>query len=169
MNKYNYLYVARNNYRHLEYLIEGKELALFNVIAVTSQQVAECYLKHLADVFATNSDDVKSVLLTHNLVRIDRLLKNEGIDLGLDRNYLGTLKDFYFTARYPGDEFIVVTEEEAMGAYNYAILIKNKAEDYLKSHGYCPVCGSKLLPVGVCSNTLCDSKLDEIISFTRRV
>ena len=75
------------------------------------QQVAEKYLKGYLDRLLTD-EDVSDLLRKHNMKRIASRLNELYPDLGLDTIGLAYLTDFYFDARYPGDDFSVVTEQE---------------------------------------------------------
>ena len=56
-------------------------------------------------------DEKVKLLHTHNLRLLGNLI-NETYDLQLNLSDLAYLKDFYFEARYPGDDFVVVSKEE---------------------------------------------------------
>ena len=103
----NYLDIANNDY-----------LFLFNDIrrtsnnnnncAVIAQQICEKLLKSI--LVKVNADAV--ILRSHNLKRICDTIKDE---IEIEREsylYLSTLSDFYFDARYPGDDFILVSDED---------------------------------------------------------
>lgn len=51
------------------------------------------------------------MLHTHTLRKLSEVLNKE-LKIGLDVMGLSFLKDFYFEARYPGDNFSSVTQEQ---------------------------------------------------------
>ncbi len=103
----------RNDYysiacNDLEYLQAVLHLPFYNKMASDSQQIVEKLLKSVAELCSVD----KTVLNSHNLRKINQEIKNCGIDLGLKAKDLAMLTDYYFDARYPGDDFVVVTKEE---------------------------------------------------------
>lgn len=101
----NYYSIAMNDYLYLSYTIE---LPFYNNIAIACQQIAEKLLKSVGELCAINND----VMNSHNLRRLNTDILHTGVDLQLDNRALSMLKDYYFEARYPGDEFVVVSKEE---------------------------------------------------------
>ena len=101
----NYYSIAMNDYLYLSYTIE---LPFYNNIAIACQQIAEKLLKSVGELCAVSND----VMNSHNLRRLNTDILHTGVDLQLDNRALSMLKDYYFEARYPGDEFIVVSKEE---------------------------------------------------------
>lgn len=144
----NYFMLAKNDYLYLQY---GKNTGLYNNIAIQSQQVVEKYLKHLVDTFCVDNPEANNTLKTHNLIKIYKILIDSDIDLKMNKGELSLLKDFYFNARYPGDDFIEVTKDEANDCLSIVEEVKQKVEDYLAKNGYCSKCGSKFLSTGSCS------------------
>lgn len=62
-------------------------------------------------------EDYSVLLKGHNLVKLYKAIVEEGIALEISINGLRTLKDYYFDANYPGDNFVLVTQEELKEAY----------------------------------------------------
>jgi len=56
--------------------------------------------------------DISDLLRKHNLKKMASALNEERPELNLDTIGLAYLADFYFGARYPGDDFYTVTETE---------------------------------------------------------
>ena len=110
MIKNNYLDIAQNDLEYLEYVLKTGS-RFYNQLAVQCQQVAEKYLKGYLDRLLTD-EDVTDLLRKHNMKRIASRLNEQYPDLDLDTIGLAYLTDFYFDARYPGDDFSVVTEKE---------------------------------------------------------
>ena len=148
----NYYALAKNDYLYLK----GKsDLELYNNTAVQAQQVVEKYLKHLVDVFCFDHLEADNSLKTHNLVKLNKVLIESGIDLVLDKGKISILKDYYFGAKYPGDNFIWVSKDEADECIELAYEVKEKVENFLTQNSYCYKCGSKLLSTDDCSNANC--------------
>ena len=152
MSMNSYYALAQNDYLYLQ---NGRNTGLYNNIAVQSQQVVEKYLKHLVDTFCVDNSEANNALKTHNLIKIYKILMDSGVDLKVNKGELSLLKDFYFNARYPGDDFIEVTQDEANDCLNIVEEVKQKVEDYLTKNRYCIKCGAKMLSTGGCSNIFC--------------
>lgn len=73
--------------------------------------MAEKYLKGYLDRLSVDAD-VSDLLRKHNMKKIASRLNELDPQLGLDTVGLAYLTDFYYDARYPGDDFYTVTEEE---------------------------------------------------------
>lgn len=154
MNINSYYHLAKNDYLFLQ---SARHSKLYNNIAVQSQQIVEKYLKHLVYTFCIEHKESLRALKSHSLVKLNSILLESGIDLELQKGDLAILKDYYYDAKYPGDNFIVVTKEDSDHALYVVEEVKNKVEDYLTSIGYCDICGDKL-ENGRCNNETCKSK-----------
>lgn len=82
-----------------------------NAIVVSCEQVTEKYMKGILEQQgAIPPAELAKLLRTHNLrtlgIKLNSLL---GVQLPLTE--LAFLGDFYFDARYPGDNFLTVTPE----------------------------------------------------------
>lgn len=148
----NYYTIARNDYLFLQSI---KDSNFYNKIAVEAQQVAEKYLKHIVDCFCFEHPAAERTLKTHNLVNLYRIIEDCAIALDLDEGSLSILKDYYFNAKYPGDEFIVVTKDRAEKCVLMVEEIREKIEGFLATNQYCTKCGLKLNQEGNCTNQFC--------------
>ena len=112
MIRNSYLDIAQNDLEYLESVLKTGS-RFYNQLAVQCQQVAEKYLKGYLDRLLID-EDVSDLLRkhNHNMKRIASRLNELYPDLELDTIGLAYLTDFYFDARYPGDDFSVVTEQE---------------------------------------------------------
>ncbi|NMB43982.1 MAG: HEPN domain-containing protein [Clostridiales bacterium] len=151
MNINSYYLLARNDYLFLQI---AKDSGLYNNIAVQAQQVVEKYLKHLVYTFCIDNKESLRALRSHSLVKLNSILLESGIDLRLSRGDLAILKDYYYDAKYPGDNFIKVSKEDADHALEVVDEVKKKVERYITSIGYCAECGS-IMKDGKCSNKEC--------------
>lgn len=105
-----YLDIAENDLEYLESVLKTGS-KYYNQLAFQAQQVAEKYLKGYLDRLSVD-EDVSDLLRKHNMKRIASRLNELDPQLGLDTVGLAYLTDFYYDARYPGDDFYTVTEEE---------------------------------------------------------
>lgn len=128
MIKNSYLDIAQNDLEYLEAVLEtGNQF--YNQLAVQCQQVAEKYLKGYLDKVMVN-EDVTELLRKHNMKKMASKLNEEYPDLHLDTIGLAYLTDFYFDARYPGDDFYTVSKDE----FDKCIAIMYDTVNRLKDH-----------------------------------
>ena len=109
--KNNYFSVGFND---LHYVLQYDpcDVNSYNRVAYESQQVVEKLFKGIIELCDTLSiDDKVKLLRTHNLRVLGSTLNTE-CSVTLNLSDLAYLKDFYFEARYPGDDFVVVSKEE---------------------------------------------------------
>lgn len=96
-------------YEDLRYLQETLNLPYYNQIAVQAQQIAEKMLKSVAERVCIG---IEKLMHTHNLRALYDAVHNIEPQYELDRGKLSMLKDFYFDAKYPGDNFVTVTKQD---------------------------------------------------------
>lgn len=114
--KNNYYDVAFNDYLYLSVSTNTK---FYNQISSASQQVAEKLLKSVLVEVRVNAEDI---VKTHDLNIIYREIcsvyqSNKPLKVA----ELSLLKDMYVQTSYPGEDFILVSEEECI--YNLKILL----------------------------------------------
>lgn len=114
MEKLNsYLGMARNDYLYARNGMSlGKKIGNFNGVAALCSQSGEKYLKAVIEKCFIGDEDALDLLHSHNL----RALYNKVItkfNLQVSSKDCKWLGDFYFDARYPGDNFVVVNEQDA--------------------------------------------------------
>lgn len=110
MIKNNYLDIAENDLQYLEAVLKTGN-TFYNQLAVQCQQVAEKFLKGYLDRVLLE-ENVSDLLRKHNMKKIAAKLNEIKPELKLDTIGLAYLTDFYFDARYPGDDFYTVSKEE---------------------------------------------------------
>ena len=110
MIKNNYLDIAEIDLQYLEAVLKTGN-TFYNQLAVQCQQVAEKFLKGYLDRVLLE-EDVSDLLRKHNMKKIAAKLNEIKPELKLDTIGLAYLTDFYFDARYPGDDFYTVSKEE---------------------------------------------------------
>lgn len=110
MIRNNYLDIAANDLDYLESILAVGS-SYYNQLSVQCQQIAEKFLKgYLERVFL--EEDVSDLLRKHNMKKIASALNQWQPDLELDTIGLAYLTDFYYDARYPGDDFYTVSKED---------------------------------------------------------
>lgn len=110
MIKNTYLDIAENDLQYLESLLEIKS-TFYNQLAVQCQQVAEKFLKGYLDKISVD-EDVSDLLRKHNMKKIASRINEIQPGLDLDTIGLAYLTDFYYDARYPGDDFYTVSKDD---------------------------------------------------------
>lgn len=118
LNSYNYYRIALNDLKYLEYNIGHDDEDIYNRNAIMCEQIVEKLLKHVVERYCFK-EDYSALLKGHNLVKLYKAVVDEGISIDLSVNMLRTLKDYYFDANYPGDNFILVSKEEVNEAYEF--------------------------------------------------
>lgn len=108
-----YYGMAYNDYCYAKAGLQtGDQLGNYNVVAALCSQAAEKYLKAVLEV--TFGEESIGLMHSHNLRAITNQLIEAypGLEIsGKDMKWLG---DFYYDARYPGDNFVVVNRKDAL-------------------------------------------------------
>lgn len=108
-----YYGMAYNDYCYAKAGIQiGEQLGNYNGVASLCAQSAEKYLKAVLEV--TFAEDALNLMHSHNLRAITNKLKESFPKLSLSSKDMKWLGDFYFDARYPGDNFVEVNKEDAL-------------------------------------------------------
>ena len=105
-----YIDIAENDLQYLESVLKTGN-TFYNQLAVQCQQVAEKFLKGYLDRTVLE-EDVSDLLRKHNMKKIASKLNDMNPGLKLDTVGLAYLTDFYFDARYPGDDFYTVSKKK---------------------------------------------------------
>lgn len=92
----------------LIYLQHSLDLPLYNNIAVMAQQVVEKLLKSVAERTCLEID---KLMHSHNLRGLYTEIHKNVTSFELDKGALSILKDMYFDAKYPGENYVVVDKE----------------------------------------------------------
>lgn len=122
-----YYDIALDEYKYLNYKLDINS-DINNPSATLCQQVAEKMLKHILNEVEPSAQELK----IHNLKKINIALKRNSIDLCLNNSNLAYLTDFYFEARYPGDDYVDVTSEDLQECIDIMEDIKAKVESYIR-------------------------------------
>ena len=132
MNKgISYYEVACNDYRYFtNYLIIIND-EYNNPLAIQAQQIVEKLLKHIVDVYCLEYDQ-KEVLRSHKLQSIYTTIRESYPEFVLKRDDLLFLSSFYFDARYPGVDYIIVDREDANRCISIVNEIKQSVDAFIK-------------------------------------
>lgn len=109
-----YMGMAENDYLYAKAGMEVcRQLGNYNSVAAGCAQSAEKYLKALAEICLIEDPDGVTVMKTHNLRTLVNKIKEYQPGVMLNSKDCKWLGDYYFEARYPGDNFVQVNEEDA--------------------------------------------------------
>lgn len=110
-----YYGMAENDYLYAKAGMDiCRSLGNYNSVASGCAQSAEKYLKALAELCLINEPDAVSIMRTHNLRTLVNRIKEAIPGITLSSKDCKWLGDYYFEARYPGDNFVQVNEEDAL-------------------------------------------------------
>lgn len=144
--KNDYYDIAINDLGFLKFSLASE---FYNQIAINCQQVAEEMLKSVLDEVATGCE---SLLHSHNLRGIYDKIHAIDNSFSLSRGDLSMLKDIYFDAKYPGDNFVTVTHEECKEYVDILNTVIEATNDFRKRNGLAVVeCGQLTLGVRECN------------------
>lgn len=108
-----YLGMAKSDYLFAKSSLDvGEMIGNYNQVVAILAQAGEKYLKAVIELCFIGDDDAMVLLHSHNL----RALYNKVItkfELKVSSRDCKWLGDFYFDARYPGDNFVVVNRKDA--------------------------------------------------------
>lgn len=126
-----YYVVAQNDYLYLQSIkLVFDSIQNYNPIAVTAQNVAERFLKHIIQTYLLENDYTQ-VLRSHKLITLYKAINDIYPDFILDKNVLRVLTDYYFDARYPGADYIVVSRQNALDAISGVEEIKKAVDIFM--------------------------------------
>lgn len=103
-----YYSIACNDLLYLQYTLDT---SFYNNMVVGMQQVSEKMLKSVAERVCVN---INKLLNGHNLRGLYDAIHQEIPNFILDRGSLSMLKDFYYDAKYPGENYVNVSREECV-------------------------------------------------------
>lgn len=128
MVKNDYYFIACNDYK---FLLRNLDSDFYNNMAVECQQICE---KALKSILVYVNPDAKSIINSPNLKHIYNAINENEEVINLDIAKLSLLKDYYFDARYPGDNFTNVSKEEFEMAYSILIDVLNEVNKWRIKH-----------------------------------
>lgn len=125
-----YYSVACEELRFLEYGISSN---LYNSIVVVAQQVAEKMLKSVIEKMCLDTEDL---MKTFRLRKLCGAIQEVEPSFILDCERLTTLEDYYLDVRYPGENYVIVTEDECLEAVKTMYSIVAAVNMWRREHGY---------------------------------
>lgn len=125
-----YYDIAINDFKYLE-LSMNLEEKFYNQMSIACQQIAEKLLKQII-VECYTGDNVESLFKTHNLKRLYYAVHESMPSFILDTKELANLTDFYFDAKYPGDDYIDVNKEMFEDCYYTMLEVKKAVERLIR-------------------------------------
>ena len=123
-----YYYVACNDLKFLE---DIKRTTHYNNIAIMCQQVGEKLLKSVCELSCPDEVYKK----TRSLSKLYGLVSGYVEGRTLSNRDLAYLTDFYFDARYPGDDYIDVSETETSDCLSILQSIVERVREFRESKG----------------------------------
>ena len=127
-----YYQIAVNDLEYLQPTLSFSKV--YNPIVVQAQQIAEWMLKSVAELVCTES--IEDVLKTHNLKKIYLEICKYDKTIRLSAKDLGFLKDFYFEAKYPGENFILVDRQMCNECLEVMYSVIAETNRFRQSYGY---------------------------------
>lgn len=103
--KNEYYDIACTDLKYVQFRLDSE---FYNQISVDAQQVAEKMLKSVLELVTPLDDSVDKLMRSHNIRAIYDKIAEFQPDFTLDRHALSTLMDYYFDAKYLGDNFVLV-------------------------------------------------------------
>lgn len=128
-----YYGMGMNDYYYAKGSVKtSSEIGNYNGTASLCAQSAEKFLKAVIEVcfVEEGSDEMMHLLRTHNLRPLYNKISSK-YQLSIASRDCKWLGDFYFDARYPGDNFVVVTEEDAIECLDILEKLKEDTEKIL--------------------------------------
>ena len=129
-----YFGMGMNDYLYAKgSMATGREIGNFNGTAALCSQSGEKFFKAIIEKCFAEEDDSEliSLLRTHNLRSLYNKITSK-YELSASSKDCKWLGDFYFDARYPGENFVLVTEEDAVECLAILEKIKSDAEKLLE-------------------------------------
>ena len=108
-----YYHIAMND---IEYLNAVKHLPYYNQHCIACQQICEKLLRHIITI-SYSGDEKDRILKSHSLRTIYRGIKSYIPSFILPEEELASLTDFYFDAKYPGNDFFTADEDDFNKCY----------------------------------------------------
>lgn len=135
-----YMYYADNDYLYATGTFEQCSYD-YNVPAYLLSQAGEKYMKAVVEVLPKTAESL-SMLRSHNLRALfNYISKYEQLPVSsMECKWLG---DFYYDARYPGDDTVVVSREDVVQCIDIAKKLRNFSKDIISKLSANPSAGIK--------------------------
>jgi len=127
--------MIRNDYYHiamndLEYLNAVKHLPYYNQHCIACQQISEKLLKHILYI-SYSEEDKDKILKSHSLRTLYRTIHSYMASFSLPEEEMANLTDYYFDAKYPGNDFFTASKEDFFKCYDTVLKVVHEVNKLL--------------------------------------
>lgn len=129
-----YFEIAESEYKYLEK--DYTENRVSNIFAYLAQGVCEKYLKGII-VYTNNEDICNGEMRTHSLRKLCQFIMKHIPDFIFDYRTILLADGFYFSARYPGDDSVIVEKEEFEQCWEAVTEVRNSVNAFMKNQKQC--------------------------------
>lgn len=108
-----YAEIAENNLLWAKHgLAIGEKIGQYNTVVIEAQQSAEKFMKGFITDYININHQYDKDLVTHNLRKLALIINDFTQTKTLDPVKCKYLGDWYFDARYPGENYTEITDKE---------------------------------------------------------
>ncbi len=129
-NGKNYYDIAERDYQYFMQYRNMIHPEYNNPLAIQAQQIVEKLLKHIIECYC-QEEDPREILRSHKLQSIYLTINRIYPVFQLNRNDLLFLSSFYYDARYPGVDFIMVNREDAIRCIQIVEEVKLAVDEFI--------------------------------------
>ena len=123
-------------YNNLLFLMLNSNSNFYNHIAIFCQQTAETMLKSVLDEISDARDsNINRLMHSSDLRVLYNQIHKVVPEFVLDSSDLAMLTDYYYSARYPGDNFVTVTKEESDECLKVTLEVVEQVNRFRKANG----------------------------------
>lgn len=129
-NGKSYYDIAERDYQYFMQYQNMIDPEYNNPLAIQAQQIVEKLLKHIIECYC-QEEDPREILRSHKLQSIYLTINRIYPEFQLNRNDLLFLSSFYYDARYPGVDFIMVNREDAIRCIQIVEEVKLAVDEFI--------------------------------------
>ncbi len=126
--KITYYTRAESDYQFIKDDYENGKVG--EVMCYVMQSICERYLKHIIDSY--DKDNAGSIMRTHTLRNLRDFLIEHIPDFRCNWRVALKADGYYFSARYPGDDAILVNEDDVKDCWEATNEIRRAVQDYIR-------------------------------------
>lgn len=128
-----YFGMANNDYLFAKAGMQtGDKLGNYNVVASLCSQACGKYMKAVLELCFSDREELLKLLHSHNLRSLYNVIITK-YELSISSKDCKWVGDFYFDARYPGDDFICVNNDDAEECLRITEQLCKDAKEILES------------------------------------
>lgn len=124
-----YYHIAMND---LQYLNAVKHLPYYNQHCILCQQISEKLLKHIITI-SYSENDIDKLLKSHSLKTLYRAIHSYIPSFTLPVGAIANLTDYYFDAKYPGNDFFTANKDDFFECYATVLKVVEEVEKLLQN------------------------------------